>query len=96
MMLEPDKEHSYPAMEGIDFYHHYKEDIALFEELGLKTLRISIAWTRIFPLGDEEEPNEKGLAFYEDIFRECKKYGIEPLVTISLFLLFFPMYKYKS
>ena len=85
VMLEPDKEHSYPAMEGIDFYHHYKEDIALFGELGLKTLRISIAWTRIFPLGDEEEPNEKGLAFYEDIFRECRKYGIEPLVTISHF-----------
>lgn len=85
IMLEPDKDHIYPAMEGIDFYHHYKEDIALFAELGLKTLRISIAWTRIFPMGEEEMPNEKGLEFYENIFKECKKYDIEPLVTISHF-----------
>ena len=84
-MLEPDKDHIYPAMEGIDFYHHYKEDIALMAELGLKTLRISIAWTRIFPMGDEEEPNEKGLEFYENVLKECKKYHIEPLVTISHF-----------
>ena len=54
-------------------------------EMGFKTFRLSIAWTRIFPLGDELEPNEKGLLFYENIFKECKKYGIEPLVTINHF-----------
>lgn len=75
----------YPALEGIDFYHHYKEDIALFAEMGFKTFRMSIAWSRIFPNGDEEEPNEQGLQFYEDVFKECKKYGIEPLVTITHF-----------
>ena len=75
----------YPALQGIDFYHHYKEDIALFAEMGFKTFRMSIAWSRIFPLGDEEEPNEEGLRFYEDVFNECKKYGIEPLVTITHF-----------
>lgn len=75
----------YPALEGIDFYHHYKEDIALFAQMGFKTFRMSIGWTRIFPMGDEETPNEEGLAFYEAVFRECKKYGIEPLVTITHF-----------
>lgn len=75
----------YPALEGIDFYHHYKEDIAMFAEMGFKTFRMSIGWSRIFPKGDEAEPNEEGLAFYEDVFRECKKYGIEPLVTITHF-----------
>ena len=83
-MADPDDTY-YPKRRGIDFYHHYKEDIALFAELGLKTLRISIAWTRIFPMGEEEMPNEKGLEFYENIFKECKKYDIEPLVTISHF-----------
>ena len=73
----------YPALEGIDFYHHYKEDIALFAQMGFKTFRMSIGWTRIFPMGDEETPNEEGLAFYEAVFRECKKYGIEPLVPIT-------------
>lgn len=68
---------------GIDFYHHYKEDIKLFAEMGFKVFRTSIAWSRIFPRGDEEEPNEKGLQFYDDLFEECLKYGIEPLVTIS-------------
>lgn len=68
---------------GIDFYHRYKEDIKLFAELGFKVFRTSIAWSRIFPKGDEEKPNEKGLQFYEDLFKECHKYGIEPLVTIS-------------
>ncbi len=75
----------YPALEGIDFYHHYKEDIALFAQMGFKTFRMSIGWTRFFPMGDEETPNEEGLAFYEAVFRECKKYGIEPLVTITHF-----------
>ena len=68
---------------GIDFYHRYKEDIALFAEMGFKVFRTSIAWSRIFPRGDEEEPNEDGLAFYDNVFDECHKYGIEPLVTIS-------------
>ena len=68
---------------GIDFYHRYKEDIKLFAEMGFKVFRTSIAWSRIFPKGDEAEPNEKGLQFYDDLFDECHKYGIEPLVTIS-------------
>lgn len=84
-MLEPDAEHFYPAMQAIDFYHHYKEDIALFAEMGFKVFRMSIAWTRIFPKGDEAKPNEAGLQFYEDVFQECRKYGIEPLVTITHF-----------
>lgn len=70
-------------LEGIDFYHRYKEDIKLFAEMGFKVFRTSIAWSRIFPEGDEEQPNEKGLQFYDDLFDECLKYGIEPLVTIS-------------
>lgn len=68
---------------GIDFYHRYKEDIKLFAEMGFKVFRTSIAWSRIFPNGDETEPNEKGLQFYDDLFDECHKYGIEPLVTLS-------------
>ncbi len=82
---ECDEKEFYPSHEAIDFYHHYKEDIALFAEMGFKTFRMSIAWTRIFPNGDEEEPNEKGLAFYDAVFDECRKYGIEPLVTITHF-----------
>lgn len=73
----------YPSHEGIDFYHQYKEDIALFAEMGYKVFRLSINWTRIFPAGLEEKPNEKGLEFYDKIFDECVKYGIEPLVTLS-------------
>lgn len=68
---------------GIDFYHRYKDDIRMFAEMGFKVFRTSIAWSRIFPLGDEAEPNEKGLQFYDDLFDELLKYGIEPLVTIS-------------
>lgn len=68
---------------AIDFYHRYKEDIKLFAEMGFKVFRLSIAWSRIFPMGDEEQTNEKGLAFYDAVFDECHKYGIEPLVTIS-------------
>ncbi|HJC91867.1 MAG TPA: glycoside hydrolase family 1 protein [Candidatus Mediterraneibacter excrementigallinarum] len=70
-------------LEGIDFYHRYKEDIAMFAEMGFKVFRTSIAWSRIFPSGDEEEPNEAGLQFYDNLFDECLKYGIQPLVTIS-------------
>ena len=73
----------YPSHEAIDFYHHYEEDIALFAEMGFKTFRTSINWTRIFPTGMETEPNEKGLEFYDKVFDCCKKHGIEPLVTIS-------------
>lgn len=68
---------------GIDFYHRYKEDIKLFAEMGFKVFRLSIAWSRIFPKGDETEPNEAGLEFYDKVFDECHKYGIEPLVTLS-------------
>ena len=68
---------------GIDFYHRYKEDIKLFAEMGFKVFRTSIAWSRIFPNGDDSEPNEAGLKFYDDLFDECLKYGIQPLVTIS-------------
>lgn len=68
---------------GIDFYHRYKEDIALFAEMGFKVFRLSIAWSRIFPNGDDLEPNEKGLAFYDSLFDELARYEIEPLVTLS-------------
>ena len=73
----------YPSHEAIDFYHHYKEDIKLFGEMGFKTFRLSINWSRIFPNGDDATPNEEGLKFYDDVFAELKKYNIEPLVTIS-------------
>ena len=73
----------YPSHEAIDFYHHYEEDIALFAEMGFKTFRTSINWTRIFPKGWEAEPNEAGLAFYDRVFDCCKRHNIEPLVTIS-------------
>ena len=68
---------------GIDFYHRYKEDIKLFAEMGFKVFRMSIAWSRIFPNGDDAQPNEKGLEFYDKVFDELHKYGIEPLVTLS-------------
>lgn len=73
----------YAEEEAIDFYHRYKEDIALFAEMGFKVFRTSIHWTRIFPNGDEEQPNEEGLAFYDSLFDELLKNGIQPLVTIS-------------
>jgi len=73
----------YPSHEAIDFYHHYEEDIALMAEMGFKVFRTSINWTRIYPTGMEEEPNEQGLAFYDRVFDCCKQHGIEPLVTIS-------------
>ena len=73
----------YPSHDAIDFYHHYEEDIALFAEMGFRCFRFSIAWTRIFPTGMEEEPNEQGLAFYDRVLDCCAKHHIEPLVTIS-------------
>lgn len=81
--IEADK--FYPNQDAIDFYNCYKEDIALFKEMGLKCLRTSIAWTRIFPKGDEEEPNEEGLKFYDAVFDELLKSGIEPVITLSHF-----------
>lgn len=81
--MEDPSDDSYPKRRGIDFYHRYKEDLALFAEMGFKTLRISIAWSRIFPTGEEEEPNEKGLIFYEKMFKEMKRLSIEPIVTLS-------------
>ena len=73
----------YLKEKAIEFYHQYKDDIKLFAEMGLKVLRVSIAWSRIFPRGNEEHPNEEGLRFYDDLFDELKKNGIEPLVTLS-------------
>ena len=73
----------YPSHEAIDFYHRYEEDIALMAEMGFRCFRLSIAWTRIYPTGMEEAPNEAGLAFYDKVFDCCRKHGIEPLVTIS-------------
>lgn len=84
-MLDFDGEHDYPAKEGVDLYHHFREDIRLFAEMGFQVYRMSLAWTRIFPNGDEDEPNEEGLRFYEEMFQECKAHGIEPLVTLSHF-----------
>lgn len=78
-----EKDTCYPSHEAIDFYHHYKEDIALFAEMGFKVYRMSINWTRIYPQGDESTPNPKGLAFYRQVFETCRQYHIEPLVTLS-------------
>ena len=75
----------YPSHEGTGFYDHYKEDIALFAEMGFRCFRMSINWTRIFPLGDEEKPNEAGLKFYDQVFDELLKYHIEPIVTLYHF-----------
>ena len=68
----------YPNHDGVDFYHRYKEDIALFAEMGFKMFRMSISWSRLYPNGDEEEPNQKGIDFYRSVFEECRKYNIEP------------------
>lgn len=73
----------YPSHVATDFYHHWEEDLALMHEMGFKAFRLSINWSRIFPNGDDEQPNEEGLAFYERIFTRCRDYGIEPLVTLA-------------
>lgn len=75
----------YPNHQAIDFYHHYEEDIELMAEMGFKVFRTSIAWTRIFPTGEEKEPNIAGLQFYDNLFATCARYGIEPVVTLSHF-----------
>ena len=85
-----DRECYYPSHRAVDFYHRYKEDIALLAEMGFKAFRMSISWTRIFPKGTEDVPNEAGLKFYEDVFHELKKYGIEPVVTLNHYDM--PMY----
>ncbi|MFT8469895.1 MAG: 6-phospho-beta-glucosidase [Oenococcus sp.] len=76
---------NYPNHEAIDFYDRYQDDVKLFAELGLKCFRTSIAWSRIFPQGDEELPNEAGLAFYDKLFDELLKYHIQPVITLSHF-----------
>ena len=81
--VDIDPRQLYPSHEAIDFYHHYKEDIALFAEMGFNVFRTSINWCRIFPTGLETEPNEAGLRFYDAVFDECLRHGIEPLVTLS-------------
>ncbi|KIL45182.1 6-phospho-beta-glucosidase [Jeotgalibacillus soli] len=83
--LVPDPNEFYPSHEAIDFYHRYKEDTALFAEMGFKALRVSIAWAQIFPNGNDETPNEEGLQFYDDLFDELLKNGIQPVVTIAHF-----------
>lgn len=75
----------FPSHQAVDGYHYFKEDIALFHEMGFKALRLSISWPRIFPNGDEAEPNEAGLKFYDELFDECVKYGIQPVVTLNHF-----------
>lgn len=72
----------YPSHKAVDFYHHWKEDIKLLAEMGSNVFRFSIGWSRIFPTGDEDLPNEEGLKFYENVIDELHKYGIEPLITI--------------
>lgn len=79
----PKSSHYYPKRKGNGFYYHYKDDIKLFAEMGFKTYRMSIAWTRIFPNGDENEPNEAGLLFYDNVLNELLKYNIEPIVSLS-------------
>ena len=80
----------YPSHKAVDFYHHYQQDIALMAEMGFKCYRMSISWTRIFPNGNEFIPNEEGLKFYDDVFNECLKYGIQPVVTLNHFYM--PVY----
>ncbi|VFA52104.1 beta-glucosidase [Enterococcus faecalis] len=78
-----DKEGIYPKRTGIDFYHTFEEDLALLAETGMNSFRTSISWARIFPKGDEAEPNEEGLAFYDSLIDAIIKNGMEPLITIS-------------
>ncbi|WP_392566954.1 6-phospho-beta-glucosidase [Utexia brackfieldae] len=84
-MLQFEAGYDYPATRGIDMYHRYQTDIALFAEMGFSVYRFSISWTRIFPQGDEAQPNEAGLRFYENMVDTCLSYGITPLITISHF-----------
>jgi 6-phospho-beta-glucosidase len=85
IMLDFEDGYYYPAKKGIDMYHRFREDIRLFAEMGFSVYRMSIAWTRIYPKGNEAQPNREGIEFYRELFRECRKYNIEPLVTITHF-----------
>ena len=76
------EDYYYPNHKATDFYHHWKEDIALFAEMGFKVFRMSISWSRLYPTGMEDEPNQEGIEFYRQVFQELKAHGIEPLVTI--------------
>ena len=78
-----DNENYYPKRYGIDFYHTYKEDLAYMKEMGFKAFRTSISWSRIFPNGDEDKPNEAGLKFYDNLIDEIIKDGMEPVITMS-------------
>ncbi len=80
--IEHDKEYNFPKRRGNGFYHRYKEDIALMAEMGFKVYRFSIAWSRIYPTGFEDKPNEEGLTFYDNVINECHKYNITPLITM--------------
>lgn len=82
-IFEVQENFTYPSHLAIDFYHNYKEDIRILSESGINSFRMSIAWSRIFPNGYDESPNEKGLEFYEQVFKELQKYKIEPIVTLS-------------
>jgi 6-phospho-beta-glucosidase len=88
-----EQQYVYPNHQGIDFYHHYKKDIALFAEMGFKAYRFSISWSRIFPQGDEQEPNEAGLQFYDLVITECVKHHIQPVITLSHYEM--PLYLAK-
>lgn len=81
-ILSGKKQARFPKREGIDFYHYYKQDIALLAEMGFKMFRISIHWSRIFPNGYDQQPNEAGLQYYQAVFEEMHKHGIEPMVTL--------------
>ena len=78
-----DPDRLYPCRWGNDFFHHWREDVELFAEMGFKCLRLSICWSRIFPTGMEAEPNGEGLEFYRQVFEALREHGIEPLVTLS-------------
>jgi 6-phospho-beta-glucosidase len=81
--LDIQQEGNYPKRRGIDFYHHYKEDLELFAQMGFKVFRLSIAWSRIFTDPEDEMPNQAGIEFYLNVFKECKRLGMEPLVTLA-------------
>lgn len=81
--LANDTTNLFPKRWGNDFYHRYKEDLALLKEMGLQCYRTSIAWARIFPNGDDQEPNQKGLEFYDNLINEIIRNGMEPIITIS-------------
>lgn len=83
--MKDTEDQKYPKRRGIEFYTHYKEDIRLFSEMGFKALRLSISWSRLFPTGEEDTPNEQGVDFYLKLFQELKKYDITPIVTLSHF-----------